>query len=350
MGRPNQTHDRLDALLDGRPGEVTDDLAPLLAAAEALRADLADLELDPEVVDRHIEQALDRPATVVPLPVRKVGAGGSVLRRRLAAAGLAAALVLVPATAASAASADALPGQALYPVKLAVEQFRLAAVQWSPTREAQERAKLAARRLEELHRLIDLEMYRQIPPAIRALTNAVVAANEAVREAVAEEGRDAELVAAASALEAVESAQLGELRELTTIVDQLPPDNQAAITAAVQHSQAVAASLPAVLPPAPVTTATSGQPDPPVTTGTPPQQPPSEPQPPVTTNPPPATPPEPSVTTPPPANPTTTTGPPVDPTTTQAPGGTEGTPGAEDKPATGAADRGASPPSTTLPQ
>ncbi len=40
MGRPNQTHDRLDALLDGRPGEVTDDLVPLLEAAEALRTEL----------------------------------------------------------------------------------------------------------------------------------------------------------------------------------------------------------------------------------------------------------------------------------------------------------------------
>ena len=106
MGRPNQTQDRLDALLDGRPGEVTDDLAPLLAAAEALRFELADIELDPAVVDRHLEQALDRPATVVTLPVR-TGAS-SVLRRRLAAVALAAALMLVPATAASAASASAL--------------------------------------------------------------------------------------------------------------------------------------------------------------------------------------------------------------------------------------------------
>src|SRR5216117_798768 len=119
MGRPNQTQERLDALLDGRPGGVTDDLAPLLAAAEALRAELAEFELDPEVVDRHLEQALDRPATVVALPVRTGGHG--VLRRRVAAVVLAAALLLLPATAASA-SDSALPGQALYPVKVAVEQ------------------------------------------------------------------------------------------------------------------------------------------------------------------------------------------------------------------------------------
>jgi hypothetical protein len=346
MGRPNQTHDRLDALLDGRPGEVTDDLAPLLAAAEALRTELADFELDPEVVDRHLEQALDRPATVVALPVRKAG-GSGVLRRRLAAAGLAAALLLVPATAASAASAEALPGQALYPVKLAVEQFRLATVQWSPTREAQECAKIAANRLEELDRLIKLEMYRQIPPAIRALTNAVVAANIAVREAVAVEGTDSELVAAATTLEEVEVAQLGELRELTTIVDQLPPANQEAITQAVRQSQVVAAALPPALPPsAPATTAAPNSTGPPDTAGPPATDPPTptaapttQPEPPVTTNPP--------VTT---TEPPTTTAPSTTaPPTTSAPAATAGAAATEGSPA-GAGGAETSPTSSTLPQ
>jgi Domain of unknown function (DUF5667) len=323
MGRPNQTQDRLDALLDGRPGEVTDDLAPLLAAAEALRAELADFELDPEVVDRHLERALDRPATVVTLPVRKVG--GGVLRRRLAAVALAAALVLVPATMASAASASALPGQALYPVKLAVEQFRLATVQWSPTREAQERAKIAAKRLAELDKLVQLRMYRQILPAIRALTKAVQAANMAMVEA-AEEGRTSELVAAVSELEAVKDAQLGELNELTTIVSQLPPANQAAITAAVQQSQAIAASPP-VLTPAPATTAAPNSTGPPGSGGQPPASQPSAPQSTAasTTQPDP----EPPVTTAPPPDPTTTTPPPSGPTTTAVPpetAGVEGSP------------------------
>jgi Domain of unknown function (DUF5667) len=338
MGRLNQTQDRLDALLDGRPGEVTDDLAPLLAAAEALRAELAELELDPEVVDRHLEQALDRPATVVTLPVRKVG-GGGVLRRRLAAAALAAALLLLPATAASAASASALPGQALYPVKLAVEQFRLATVHWSPTREAQERAKIAAKRLAELDRLVQLRMFHQVPPAIRALDKAVVAARVAVQEAYAEEGRDSELVAAASKLEDVQDAQLGELNELTTIVNQLslPPANQVAIKLAVGQSLVVAAASPPVLPvTAPATTAAPNSTGPPVTTGSPVTQP--DPTSPPTTSPAPVT------TSPPPPDPTTSTTPPADPTTTAAP---EGTPGAEGSPA-GAGGEG-SPTTTTLP-
>src|SRR5215218_2727085 len=153
MGRPNQMHERLDALLDGHTGEVTDDLAPLLEAAESLRAELAQFELGPEVADRHLERVLNSPAPVVPLPVRGRGSG---LRRRVAAVALAAALVLVPATMASAASSDALPGQTLYAVKLAVEQVRLAGVQWSASREAAERTRMADERVDELARLIAL--------------------------------------------------------------------------------------------------------------------------------------------------------------------------------------------------
>jgi hypothetical protein len=311
MGRPNQTHDRLDALLDGRPGEVTDDLAPLLAAAEALRAELAEFELDPEVVDRHLEQALDRPATVVPLPVREDRGGG--LRRRLVAVGLAAALVLVPATAASAASGSSLPGQPLYPVKIAFEQFRLATVQWSATAEAQERAKLAAKRLAELDKLVELRMYRQVPHAIRALDKAVEAAESAVAEAAAKEGADPKLVTVLEKLTDVAVAQHGELVALNKLAAVLPGP----ITQAVSQSPALPTpnlpAVPAVLQPA-VTPLPPSPPPPPVTspqTATPPQpQPtavpttqPEPPPPPATEAPPPSTEPPtteaPTTTTPP---------------------------------------------------
>jgi len=333
MGRPNQTQDRLDALLDGRSGEVTDDLAPLLAAAEALRADLADLELDPEVVDRHLEQALDRPATVVTLPVRT--GGSSVLRRRLAAVALAAALVLVPATAASAASASALPGQALYPVKRAVEQFRLATVQWSRTREAHERTRLAAKRLAELDRLVQLRMFLQVPSAIRRLDKAVVAANVAVEEAIEEGADQSELVAVAAKLGKVAEARTGELVALTKMANLLPPANRVAIGLAVQQSQATVLPLQVLTPASPPTTVgpqtTSPEPEPsaPATTQPEPTTPPaSEPEP---------------ATTAPPIEPTTTTAPPIEPTTTAVPEG--GSP--EGSPA-GAGDEG-SPPDSTIP-
>ena len=210
-------------------------------------------------------------------------------------------------------------------------------MQWSPTAEAQERAKIAAKRLAELDRLIKLEMYRQILPAIHALNKAVQAANVAVVEAAAQEGGASELVAAVSKLEAVKDAQLGELNEVTTIVSQLPPDNQMALTAAVQQSRVIAAAPPVLTPePAPTvgpaTTDPSGQPTPasepsaPQSTAVPTTQPESGP-------PPTTAPPDPTTT-----DPTTTTG---LPPTTVAPEGAQGSPA-------GAGDEG-SPTSTTLP-
>jgi hypothetical protein len=177
--QPNKLHDELDALLDRRPVELTDELAPLAEAADALRVELAAHELDPEVANRHLEQALKGSATVVRMPTRPQPNGWDV-RRRVAAVVLAAALVLAPATMASAA---ALPGQAMYPFKLAIEQLRLAAVQWSPAREAGERTRVADERLDEVQSLLDLKLYNQLPGAIKALNKAVVAARVAVAQA-----------------------------------------------------------------------------------------------------------------------------------------------------------------------
>src|SRR5215203_7288592 len=154
--KPNKLHDDLDALLDGRSVELTDELVPLVEAADALWVELATYELDPEVADRHLARVLDRSATVVPLPARGYVSGW---RRRMAAVVLAAALVLAPATMASAA---ALPGQAMYPFKLAIEQLRLASVQWSPAREAGERTRVADERLDEVQDLYRLEMFNQL--------------------------------------------------------------------------------------------------------------------------------------------------------------------------------------------
>src|SRR5918994_6308370 len=71
MPRPNELHDELDALLDGRPVELTHDLAPLVEAADVLRAELAAYQLDPEVADRHLERVLEGSATVVRMPMRQ---------------------------------------------------------------------------------------------------------------------------------------------------------------------------------------------------------------------------------------------------------------------------------------
>ena len=177
--KPNKLHDELDALLDGRPVELTDELAPLVEAADVLRIELAAYRLDPRVADRHLERVLERPGTVVQLPARH-SSGGWDVRRRIVAVALAAALVLAPATIASAA---ALPGQAMYPFKLAIEQVRIAAVQWSPSREAGERTRVADERLDEVQSLFRLQMFTQLPGALRALEQAVVAARVAVSQA-----------------------------------------------------------------------------------------------------------------------------------------------------------------------
>ena len=177
--QPNRLHDELDALLDGRPVELTDELAPLAEAADALRAELAAHQLDPEVANRHLEQVLKGSATVVRMPARPQPNGWDV-RRRVAAVVLAAALVLAPATMASAA---ALPGQAMYPFKLAIEQLRLASVQWSPSREAGERTRIADERQDEVQSLLNLRIYNQLPGAIKALNRAVLAARAAVAQA-----------------------------------------------------------------------------------------------------------------------------------------------------------------------
>src|ERR687896_715469 len=100
--RPNKLHDELDALLNGRPVELTDELAPLVEAADILRIELAASQLDPEVADRHLERVLGDPGKVVQLPVRQPANTWDV-RRRIVAVALAAALVLAPAEAVLAA-------------------------------------------------------------------------------------------------------------------------------------------------------------------------------------------------------------------------------------------------------
>jgi hypothetical protein len=308
MHRSNRLHDELDVLLDGRLGEVSEDLAPLLQAADELRAELAAFELDPEVADRHLERLLngDAPAAVVPLPTRRAPRDG--WRRRVAAVALAAALVLAPATIASASS---LPGDTLYPVKLAVEKIRLATAMWSSTREAGERTRVADERLEELNRLVDLSRFSQVPPAIRALNHAVVAAQVAVQEAMKEEGTDgSELAKVAGKLTAVRVARQVQLAALVNDLSLsqtiLPPGTVDEIVLAaeqagvkVQESTTAPSSNPPATKPEPVPPASSPPQAPPQTT--PPQT--TAPPPPETTSPPPT---EPPPTEPPPPPPTTT--------------------------------------------
>jgi hypothetical protein len=308
--QPNRLHDELDALLDGRPVELTDELAPLAEVADALRVELAAYQLDPEVANRHLEQALNGSATVVRMPARPQPSGWDV-RRRVAAVVLAAALVLAPATIASAA---ALPGQAMYPFKLAIEQLRLASVQWSPSREAGERTRVADERLDEVQSLLELRMFNQLPGAIKALNDAVIAARVAVAQAKHEgepvPGVEARLIGVVAAGgEVVQNVVDATRNGALPITD----GTRDAIKNAVNQSTAVppadtpiAAPSGATSPPAPTSPANTGGGSGPASTAAPTSAP--------TT--PPTNPPEPSTTvTPTTTAPTTTTEPPPPPTT-----------------------------------
>jgi hypothetical protein len=286
--KPTKLHDELDALLDGRPVELTDELAPLAEAADILRAELATFELDPSVADRHLERILVGSGTVVPLPVRRP-AGGWEVRRRVVAVALAAALVLAPATIASAAS---LPGQAMYPFKLAIEQLRIASVQWSSGREAGERTRLAHERLQEFQSLVNLRMFTQLPGALKALKQAVVAAEAAVAEA----RQEGELVGGVEAKLTQVRAAGGQVVEQVRVAAangsiELTGGTREAVQAAVEQSQDV---LP---PPNRETVPTGGTPTP-TTAEPPPGTAPSQPTSPPTTNPPTTNPPTTATCTP----------------------------------------------------
>ena len=290
--KPNKLHDDLDALLDGRPVELTDDLAPLVEAASALRAELAAYQLDPEVADRHLERVLEGPATVVRMPLRQQPNGWD-LRRRVAAVALAAALVLAPATMASAA---ALPGQAMYPFKLAIEQLRLASVQWSPAREAVERTRVADERLDEVEGLVEAKMFTQLPTAINALKLAVLAARDAVTEARLDGAPVSGVAAKLDRVEGKGAVVVGLAASSANQALSLPGGIREAITTAVADSQTVLAPVDPRVGSTATPTPTTGASQPP---GTPP-----EPQP------------QPSGTTPPADPPTTETTPPTSPPTT----------------------------------
>jgi len=316
--RPNKLHDELDALLEGRPVELTDELAPLAEAADALRAELATLQLDPEVANRHLERVLQNSGTVVQMPVRRQPNGWDV-RRRAVAVALAAALVLVPATMASAA---ALPGQAMYPFKRAIEQVRIASVQWSPSREAGERTRVANTRLDEVRTLTRLKMFNQLPGAIAALERAVVAARVAVADA-ASQGEPVPAVAATLDRLKVEGGQA----VMRVMVEVKAAGGPVLISQETYRAiQAAAAASQDVLPPPDPTAAqptpgeatptpTAKEPSPPAdpTASETPSQPSQSSQPsesPQTTEPPP-----PQTTEPPPPQTTETTAP--GPTTTE---------------------------------
>jgi hypothetical protein len=230
------------------------------------------------------------------------------------------------------ASAAALPGQAMYPFKLAIEQLRIASVQWSPSREAGERTLVADERLDEVQDLIELRMFTQLPNALTALGKAVAAAQVAVKEA-AQQGEPVPGVAAR--LSVVEDVG-GQVVQRVAVVAatgsvNLPDGTREAIQAAVAQTQGVLpppAPGPGGATPTPTTSAGPADPGPDPTNAT--QPPPDPTSPPTTEAPPPTT-----STTPPTTDPPTTDPPTTDPPTTES----TATPGSAGGGDSGAAER-----------
>ena len=151
MGSRRRSND-LDRLLDrlnaGEEPEATGDLSPYLHPARVARASLSRTVGD-GVARSHISALReDRARQIVLVPP------AGRYRLRVVAAGLVAVIVLVlGAGSAIAASDDALPGDALYGLKRAVERISLAM-----HRDSAERAALhlrfAQRRLDEIQLLV----------------------------------------------------------------------------------------------------------------------------------------------------------------------------------------------------
>jgi hypothetical protein len=173
----SRVHDRLDDLLDGRPGPVDPELLPLLEVAERLRTEVQPLRLDPGLAEEHLRRALtirSRPAGARTRPGRP-----HPWRRRAVAAALAATLASIPAVGASASS---VPGDALWPVKQAVDGVKVIAAR-SPEQVASLRVALAEERLEELALLLAAGRRGEVPAATRRLADAVGRAAAALRAA-----------------------------------------------------------------------------------------------------------------------------------------------------------------------
>jgi hypothetical protein len=266
MGRPLSLDDELDALLDAPPGErrlhVPAELAPLVAVAAALKAELATVVPDPGVARRQISRAIgvprlapaklagnghngagwgigtdlaprsrrpgDQPAQRVADRRRTAKPGPSRPRRWAAAVALAAALLLIPLTIASGRS---LPGQPLYAVKLSVEDVRLAGLAWSPAGTARERLRIADVRLDELSRLADGGQVERVPDAALSLRAAVDDAAQAVDQASLQEVDSDGSVALRQDLLSVQNRQIISLTNLAARVPRTSPAARQAIEA-----------------------------------------------------------------------------------------------------------------------
>ena len=203
IGRSRNLAEQLDAALDGRAKDVPDELASLVALADELRDDVASLELDPAVTEKHLNLVYRRGRTARASRSTRRQQVERTWRRRAAVSVAFAAILLVPA---SFASGSAMPGDPLYPLKRGLEKVRLVAA-LSPGADAETRTSIADVRLEELEGLLQAGEFGRVPEALVALQQAVLDAQQAVAAARARGADSTEIAALESRLEGLQYVQ-----------------------------------------------------------------------------------------------------------------------------------------------
>ena len=239
-------HDALDAALDrlvrGEPASAPEGLEPLLQTARAAREAFS-IAVPDEVARAHVA-SLTGVATF----------GRRRPRHRIALVLIAAAITaILLGGAAVTASASALPGEILYPVKRAVERIELV-IHSDPASRAQLHIEFAQRRLAELSALQALRRAGQ-KVDVGAAMSSYQAEVKAAEDALADDASSAGYQALAATLDAQLQRHLAVLAALR--VGAIPGPAQVAITNAIQHVDEAHSALtrtpPAKKPKAPPT-------------------------------------------------------------------------------------------------
>jgi len=286
IGRTRRLENQLDAALEGRAVGVPDDLLPLLAAADDLRAAAMRIEPDHALARQRIDRALRPEGRVAQLPRSEPRWG-----MRLVVTAISAAAAIIPATVASTSS---MPGDPLYALKRGLEQVRVIAAT-SPEAEAATRTDIAFARLAELDALLANGDFEYIPQVLMDLRAAMGEASEAVAIA-RQQGADATQVAA---LESQLAGVGGDASEhINDAMDSLPPDKAEELQTIIETVTTESTAPPkggggrgsdevAPTPTSPPTTAGAGTESAPTTTEPAPTSPPTTAtEPPTTVTPP----------------------------------------------------------------
>jgi hypothetical protein len=216
--------DRMSAADPAAPRpEVLDDVARLLQSARLLPGAMV-RSVAPAVAEDHLatlRRDRARAFVVVPTARRRGLRAGAV-------ALLAGAVLLLGAGGAVAASSNALPGDALYGVKRAVERISLA-MHRDPVGRAALHLQLAKTRLDEIQALIDAG--RDPGGDVGDFEAELSAAEEDALNALAL-GKDADAL-----LAHVQEMITKHLQTLRNVLAAAPPQAQDAINHAIQNAQ-----------------------------------------------------------------------------------------------------------------